>query len=91
MTAIIAAHEHSIYHRKALQQSDLCGCLHCLAIFPPDAIEEWTDFPEDATDEPLGNTALCPACSIDPVIGSAPGYSVTPEFLAQTQAHRFRH
>ena len=45
--------------------------------FPPTAIEKWCD--EDSTGE--GQTALCPRCEIDSVIGSASGYPITREFL----------
>ena len=35
------------------------------------------------------NTALCPKCGIDSVIGTKSGYPITKEFLGQMQAHWF--
>jgi hypothetical protein len=41
---------------------------------------EWVD---DET------TLLCPFCGIDSVIGTASGYPITREFLAQMREHWF--
>jgi NAD-dependent SIR2 family protein deacetylase len=76
----ILAHKHSIKHRGELEKSSLCGCFHCLAIFPPSDIVEWID---------EGQTALCPKCPVDSVIGSASGYPVTTEFLKRMNDHWF--
>jgi hypothetical protein len=67
-----AAHKHSIHHRAELEQSTICGCFYCSAIFSPSEITEWIDD---------GQTALCPQCPVDAVLGSASGYPITSEFL----------
>ena len=67
-----AAHRHCRLNRVELQSSDLCGCFYCFAIFAPAEISEWIDD---------GETALCPKCPVDSVIGSASGFPITPEFL----------
>jgi hypothetical protein len=67
------AHSRSSHHRDELSKSDKCGCFYCLGIYPFGNIEEWCD------DE---NTAICPICGVDSVIGSASGYPITKEFLA---------
>jgi hypothetical protein len=67
-----AAHKHCSFHRAELQNSSLCGCFYCFAIFGPGDISEWID---------EGQTAKCPKCTIDSVIGSASGYPITKEFL----------
>jgi hypothetical protein len=36
-----------------------------------------------------GQTALCPKCGIDAVIGSASGYPISREFLAEMHRHWF--
>ncbi len=69
---ISAAHDHSSKHREELSESDLCGCFYCEKTFRPAEIAEWIDDDQ---------TALCPRCGIDAVIGSAAGYPLTPEFL----------
>ena len=72
-------------HKKSIGKSAECGCFHCLAIFPPQDISEWTDTSET---EPR-HTALCPKCGIDSVIGSDSGYPITKEFLSSMQQHWF--
>jgi hypothetical protein len=58
-------------------ESELFGCFHCLETFPPLKIEEWVD--EDENE--IGQTALCPYCGIDSVIGSKSVVPLTEEFL----------
>jgi hypothetical protein len=56
-----------------------------LAVFPPSEIEEWVD----ADEQGIGQTALCPNCGIDSVIGSKSGYPTTKEFLQAMGEHWF--
>ena len=87
------AHRHSAGHRAELLASERCACFFCLAVFSPQAIVEWTDAPEDAAadsdDNEVGTTALCPACGIDAVIGSAAGFALQPDFLRAMRARWF--
>jgi hypothetical protein len=71
------AHTHSSHHRAEILASTLCGCFYCCATFRPDAIEEWTD--SDAAG--VGQTALCPKCGIDSVLGDKSQFEVSKEFL----------
>jgi hypothetical protein len=80
----IRAHRHSSRHREEVLASAQCGCFYCGAVFPPSEIESWVDDWED-----VGQTALCPRCGIDSVIGSESGYPLTEEFLARMKAHWF--
>jgi len=77
---IIEAHKRSIHHRPEIEASAKCGCFYCLEIFEPSAIREWVDDYD---------TALCPHCSIDSVIGDASGYPIDVGFLKQMQDHWF--
>jgi hypothetical protein len=43
-----------------------------------------------AADEAIGQTALCPSCGIDAVIGAACGYPITVSFLARMHSEWFR-
>jgi hypothetical protein len=52
-------------HRKQLLASERAACFHCLAEFEPSLITQWCD--EDKFG--IGQTALCPLCEIDAVIG----------------------
>ncbi|WP_186767634.1 HNH endonuclease [Blastopirellula retiformator] len=74
----IPAHEHSSYHRDELLKSETCGCFFCLRIFNSSEIVCWTD---KLPNSEKGETALCPYCGIDSVIGSQSGYPMTHEFL----------
>lgn len=80
-----AAHTHSSRHRAAVMLSTLCGCFYCCSSFPPTEIREWVDA-DEAGD---GQTALCPRCGIDSVIGDRSGFPVSAEFLATMKAHWF--
>jgi hypothetical protein len=79
-----AAHARSIRHRAEVERSGDCGCFHCLAIFEPRSINAWTD-QENGT----GQTALCPECGIDSVIGGASGLPVSESFLRSMRSHWF--
>jgi hypothetical protein len=79
------AHKFSSGHRSQVEASETCGCFYCLATFPPTAIEEWVD--ED--DAGVGQTALCPRCGIDSVLGSKAGFPLTQEFLGAMKQHWF--
>lgn len=82
---VIDAHKTSIRHKESIMKSSECGCFHCLAIFPPTRITDWTD-----TSGPESRyTALCPECGIDSVIGSDYGYPITKDFLTAMQRHWF--
>ncbi len=72
------AHSHS--RRTKLEKNCLCGCFYCLKIFRSVAIVEWTDNDE---------TALCPYCGIDSVIGESPEYELTVTFLKQMHERWF--
>ena len=76
------AHRHAGGHRAELMASDVCGCFYCLAIFPPTAIAGWIGTVD-------GDTARCPECVIDSVIGSDSGFPITDEFLKAMQRHWF--
>jgi hypothetical protein len=85
---IIKAHEYSLNNRASLKKDDLCGGFYCLKIFNPNEITEWTDGDENE-DEESGETALCPYCDIDSVIGKNSGYPITEEFLRVMKMHWF--
>src|SRR5436189_5299614 len=75
---IRAAHNHSADHRAEIIASTLCGCFYCRTTFKPAQITEWVDGRADGQ----GQTALCPECGIDSVIGDKAGFDLTPQFLS---------
>ncbi len=69
---LITAHRRSSRHRAEVAVSVECGCFYCLAIFGPAEINVWID---------AGETALCPRCGVDAVLGSGTAGSVSRPFL----------
>jgi hypothetical protein len=65
--------------------SSICGCFYCTAQYPPEKIVDWID--EDLAGQ--GQTALCPECGIDSVIGDKSGFDVSLEFLIEMRAYWF--
>lgn len=80
----IQAHRNCTFHREEILNSEICGCFYCLKQFKPQLIEHWTD-ERDGT----GQTAICPLCWIDSVIGSNSGYPITEEFLKKMHEYWF--
>jgi hypothetical protein len=79
-TAIRKAHTHSAGHRAAILASSICGCFFCCATFEPAQIEDWID---------MGQTALCPRCGVDSVIGDRSGATISVEFLEEMNRYGF--
>ena len=76
------AHGHSSNNRKELLASDICGCFYCLETFSPKEIKDWIIDSEN-------DTALCPYCGIDSVIGSLSGFDIDKDFLGEMKDHWF--
>jgi hypothetical protein len=83
--AHITAHRHSIRHYDEVVESTLCGCFCCCETFPPSEITDWVHDGPAESDQ----TALCPYCGIDSVIGSASGYPIDRHFLERMKSHWF--
>ena len=67
-----AARIHAQRHRSELLASKTCGCFFCFQQFPATEITKWID----------GNqTALCPRCGIDAIVGSSSGFVISDNFL----------
>lgn len=75
-----AARRHASRHRSEIQVSTRCGCFFCFQTFPRTAIKAWVD---------ADQTALCPACGIDAVIGDASKHRLDGTFLRQMHTHCF--
>ncbi len=65
-------HQHTADHRDEILNSSRCFCIYCMHEFKSDEIDDWID---------EGDTALCPHCGIDAVIGDASGFNLTPDLL----------
>jgi hypothetical protein len=77
---VLAAYLHATKHRSELQTSDKCGCFFCFRLFGFTDITKWID---------SNQTALCPRCGIDAVLGSSSGYVITDQFLRRMHLHWF--
>ena len=72
-------HRYSSYNRGDMFDTS-CGCFYCLSIFPSTQIKEWID---------NGETAKCPHCGIDSVIGAVSGFPITIPFLKRMRDYWF--
>jgi hypothetical protein len=85
-TMLEEGHKHSSNHREEILGSEICGCFHCKTVFNPSEIEIWVD--QDENNQ--GQTALCPRCAIDSVIGVKSGFPVNEkEFLEEMHKRWF--
>jgi hypothetical protein len=75
-----AAHVHASAHRTELAASKACGCFYCFGIFRFAEIVKWTD---------ENQTALCPRCGIDAVLGDASGFPIDATFLRNMHRYWF--
>ena len=74
-----AAHPHSIHNRIELSRSTAAGCFFCLETYEAGRISHWGDVEND--------TACCPVCGFDAVLGDASGFPISdPTFLAEMKA-----
>lgn len=88
---IVAAHGHCRDHRAEVVASVICGCFHCCGMFTPGQIVDWIDPAPEMVNVAgrLGQSALCPSCGIDAVIGDRSGFPITEGFLHTMRAHWF--
>ena len=71
---------HAANHRNELIASVRCGCFFCFRMFSVTDIHKWID---------RNQTALCPRCGIDSVIGTASGHAIVDRFLRKLHEYRF--
>jgi len=65
-------------NKKEISKSKKCGCFFCLSTFDPKEITEWTD---------EGQTAVCPKCGVDSILGD--DYDISPGALKKLSVERF--
>jgi hypothetical protein len=61
------ASEHSLNNRDSIMKSLYCGCYSCFRTFHVSYIKEFIDDDQ---------TAICPYCEVDAVIGDHTGYPI---------------
>ena len=67
-------HGHLKNNKDEIKNSEKCGCFYCKKIFKGSEVKDWI---KDET----GDTAKCPYCLVDSVIGDASGLKLTEELL----------
>jgi len=75
-----SALKHASNHRVEIDQSANCGCFFCFRRFVATEIRTWID---------KNQTALCPRCGIDSVIGTASGFTLDDRFLRNLNQFSF--
>jgi hypothetical protein len=71
---LIRAYAYCSNHGRDLAADQDCGCYRCLARFRSSAITHWLPDRHD-------QTALCPHCGSDSVLGASSGFPIEAEFL----------
>jgi hypothetical protein len=76
-------HRHTRANRMELEASEVCGCIACERIYFPSEIVRWVD------GESGNETAVCPHCGVDAVVGSASGIPIMPGVLRRAHERWF--
>lgn len=77
---LLLLHKGCSSHRELLTTSKICGCFHCLSVFGNKEIRKWIQH---------NNTALCPRCATDAVIGDASSPGLTRRTLEEMHKRWF--
>jgi hypothetical protein len=83
---LLAAYRYTTNNWSQIQGSKVCGCCNCVQIFPADEVVGWTGLDTAHTDDPRAveqQTAMCPRCGSEAVLGDKAGYPIHPQFLLQ--------
>ena len=86
MNELLAAYGSVSNNWAQIQSSRSCGCCSCVQMFPPDEIVAWAGLDMHNMDDPKAvdaQTALCPRCGSEAVIGDKSGYPINAAFLAR--------
>ena len=81
------AHQHSYDNKAELEKSTKCGCFYCEEIYSPKEIFDWVSKSIGSDSD----TALCPKCGIDSVVGDASGFDITPKFIKEMYDYWFEN
>lgn len=80
----IPASKYSTVYRDEISRRETCGYFCCLATSCPHEVEGWVD-----DQDGVGQTTLCPYCTMDSVIGSESGFPINKVILAQMYQYWF--
>jgi NAD-dependent SIR2 family protein deacetylase len=77
---LLTLNQAASLHRELLTASTICGCFRCLSVFGHDELRKWIQ---------QNNTALCPRCGEDAVIGDASHPGLTRKILEEMHQRWF--
>ena len=86
MNPLLAAYRYVSNNWEQIEASKMCGCCNCTEIFPAEQIVAWTGLDFDDVDNPDAvkqQTALCPKCGSEAVLGDKSGFPINTGFLAR--------
>lgn len=86
MNPLLAAYHYLSNNWDQIGASEVCGCCNCVQVFPADEIVAWSGLDMNNVDDPQAvakQTALCPRCGSEAVIGDKTGYPINAQFLSR--------
>jgi len=84
MSKLLAAFRYTTNNYGQILGSKTCGCCNCVQIFTPNDIVGWTGLDMHNVEDPAAidqQTAMCPKCGSEAVLGDQCGYPITLQFL----------
>jgi len=73
---------HVTANKSEIKKSKRCGCVSCTRMFDASEVEDYVK-------DKRGDTAICPYCMVDAVIGDACGIELTQELLDELNEEWF--
>jgi hypothetical protein len=86
MNVLLAAYRYTTNNWAQINASQVCGCCSCMQLFKADEVVAWTGLDVHNLDDPAAidrQTALCPRCGSEAVLGDQSGYPMDPRFLTK--------
>ena len=86
MNDLLAAYRDVSNNWAKIQASKMCGRCSCVQIFPAEEIVAWEGLDMGDFENPDAvnkQTALCPRCGSEAVLGDQSGFPITPPFLTR--------
>ncbi len=86
MNELLAAYRYTTNNHAQIEASTWCGCCSCVQLFPAEEVVAWTGLTMDNLDDPkaiANQTALCPRCGMEAVLGDKSGVPLGAPFLAR--------
>lgn len=86
MNELLAAFRYTTNNYAQIEASALCGCCSCVQVYPAEEVAAWTGLEMTNLDDPkaiANQTALCPRCGMEAVLGDKAGFPINAQFLGR--------